>query len=130
MPVLPTYLLGADIVIAVDISSELEDTREFSKGYEIMIRARAASDALLRITHASYADLLIRPNVGHLHWADFSKAEFSILEGEKACRAALPELMRIKNKGFLFRIFSKNKKQKWVLSYLDNLQKAGAIVKI
>ncbi len=130
VPVLPAYLMGADVVIAVDISSELEDTKEFAKGYEIMIRARAASDSILRTIHTCYADILIKPNVGRLHWADFSKAESSIIEGEKACRDALPELRSIKKRGFLFRILAMNRKKKQILSYLENLFKANIIVKI
>ncbi len=130
VPVLPTYLLGADTVIAVDISSELDDTKEFSKGYEIMIRARAVSDAILRVVHTSYADFVIRPNVGRLHWADFSQAEYCISEGEKACREILPELKWLAKRNFLSPIFSRRRRKKWITHCLGSQLKTGSIIKI
>ena len=41
------------------------------------------------------ADVLIEPDVGHIHWADFSAHEECIAAGEAAAAAALPELHRI-----------------------------------
>jgi NTE family protein len=130
VPVLPAYLLGADIVIAVDISSELLDTKEFTKGYEIMIRARAVSDAILRGVHTSYADVVIRPNVGLLHWADFSQAENCISEGEIACREILPELKRLTKRILPLWKFSKRRKRKWIAGFLENQVQSGSILKI
>ncbi len=130
VPVLPAYLLGADIVIAIDISSELLDTKEFTKGYEIMIRARAVSDAILRGVHTSFADFVIRPNIGRLHWADFSQAEHCILEGEKACLALLPALRKLKKKWLLSWQFSRRRKKKWIDSFLKNQIQLGGILKI
>ena len=39
VPVLPAYRLGAEFVIAVDISAEIEDTQNYSRGVDVMIRA-------------------------------------------------------------------------------------------
>lgn len=129
VPVLPTYLLGADIVIAVDISSELLDTKEFTKGYEVMIRARAVSDAILRGVHTSFADFVIRPNVGRLHWADFSQAEHCILEGETACRELLPALKKLRKKRILPWQFRGRRKKKWIESFLkDQVQSGGILI--
>jgi NTE family protein len=41
------------------------------------------------------ADVVIRPKVGHINAADFSKKHEAILEGEKAAIEALPPIMAI-----------------------------------
>jgi NTE family protein len=43
----------------------------------------------------SQADVVIKPKVGHIGSADFSKRHEAILEGEKAAIEALPQIMRI-----------------------------------
>jgi len=45
----------------------------------------------------SKADVVIRPKVGHIGSADFSKKHEAILEGEKAAIEALPQIMKIIN---------------------------------
>jgi NTE family protein len=40
---------------------------------------------------------VIRPKVGHIGSADFSKRHEAILEGERAALDALPEIMKIVN---------------------------------
>jgi NTE family protein len=41
------------------------------------------------------ADVVIKPKVGHIGSADFSKKHEAILEGEKAAIEALPQIMQI-----------------------------------
>jgi NTE family protein len=41
------------------------------------------------------ADVVIRPDVGHIGAADFSKRHEAILEGEKATLSALPNINQI-----------------------------------
>jgi NTE family protein len=43
----------------------------------------------------SQADVVIKPKVGHIGSADFSKKHEAILEGEKATIEALPQIMQI-----------------------------------
>ena len=84
LPVIETFRLGADMVIASDISQEIEDTRGLKNGLDIMIRANAIRSDALRNFHARLADVVLRPRVDHIHWADFVAAIRLVEEGEIA----------------------------------------------
>ena len=83
--------LGADAVIAVDISGEVDGTAPdgtldtIFQSINIMY-ARIAADQVSR------ADVVIRPRVGHIASGDFTRRHEAILEGEKAAQAALPKI--------------------------------------
>ena len=83
--------LGADAVIAVDISGEVDGTvpdgtlDTIFQSINIMY-ARIAADQVSR------ADVVIRPRVGHIASGDFTRRHEAILEGEKAAQAALPKI--------------------------------------
>jgi len=87
-------LYGADIVIAVDISSGIDESvpqgtiETLLQSIDIMY-SRIASVQLQK------ADVVIRPNVMHIGSSDFSKRHEAILEGEKAANEALPRILQI-----------------------------------
>ncbi len=84
--------LGADFVVAVDIPSYHET--KLRNGFDLGMRTNAiARDRLNEYVCAS-ADVLIRPDVGHVHWADFGAADEVREAGRRAAEAALPELRR------------------------------------
>ncbi len=95
VPVLPAFQLGADITIGVDISKEIEDTRALRKGFDIMVRANAIKGEALKRLQCVFADVMIEPDVGHIHWADFSALDDAIVAGERAAEKALPEIHRL-----------------------------------
>jgi len=80
---------GADVVIAVDISGGVGKTDPQTifdtilKSIDIMYNRIATSQ------HAR-ADVLIRPQVGHIAGSDLSKRHEAILAGEKAAAEAVP----------------------------------------
>jgi len=92
VPVLAAFRLGADMVVGVDISPELEDTRELKKGFDILVRANAIKAEALKTFQCKLADVLIRPKVGTVHWADFSGALTLIEEGDRAATLKIPEI--------------------------------------
>jgi NTE family protein len=95
IPVLPAFMLGADVVIAVDITAELETDLAYDKGVDIMVRANSIKDAALVENSRRTADVLIEPAVKHVHWADFTDYERCIEAGEEAANAAIPEIRRM-----------------------------------
>jgi NTE family protein len=95
IPVLPAFMLGADVVIAVDITAELEDSRSYERGIDIMIRANSIKDAALVESSRRTADILIEPAVKHVHWADFTDFERCIEAGEEAASAMIPEIRKM-----------------------------------
>jgi NTE family protein len=89
--------LGADIVIAVDISSEHDRTKPESTMATIFQSFNIMYSKLGQIQLA-HADVVIRPKVGYIGSSDFSKRHEAILEGEKAAMEALPQITQIINK--------------------------------
>ncbi|MEY4416484.1 MAG: hypothetical protein RIQ53_3777 [Pseudomonadota bacterium] len=91
VPVDAARELGADVVIAVDISSKATDGRSdgivgnINQTITIMGQ-RLGEQELAR------ADVVIRPKVGKVGPADFDLKHVAVLEGEKAAQAALPQI--------------------------------------
>jgi NTE family protein len=86
--------LGADIVIAVDISSDL-DTTQPSGTIETILQSVNIMSSKISVGQLSRADVVIRPLVGHIGSADFTMRNEAILEGEKAALQALPKIQEI-----------------------------------
>jgi NTE family protein len=88
--------LGADIVIAVDVSTSVEHAPSEST-IETILQSLNIMYSKLASIQLCQADVVIRPKVGHIGSSDFSKRHEAILEGEKAALEALPQIMRIVN---------------------------------
>ena len=63
IPVLPAFHMGADVVIAVDITASLDDDNAYERGVDIMVRANTLKDAALVGHSRRMADLVLRPAV-------------------------------------------------------------------
>jgi NTE family protein len=94
VPVIPALRLGADMVIGVDVSKEIEDTSGFKNGLNIMVRANAIKAEALKEMQCRFADVLIEPNVDHIHWADFSAVVECVALGAEAARERAGEIRR------------------------------------
>src|SRR3972149_6274949 len=75
--------IGADVVIAVDISTEVEQTLP-GNTVETILQSLNIMYSKLGSIQLCQADVVIKPKVGHMGSADFSKRHEAILEGEKA----------------------------------------------
>lgn len=95
IPVLPAFRLGADIVIAVDITAGLEDGRSYTRGVDIMVRANQIKDTLLVSYLRKLADVLIEPDIKTVHWADFSSCNRCIEAGDAAASVAVPGIRQL-----------------------------------
>lgn len=80
---------GADVVIAVDISSGIDSVVPTSTTETIMKSIQIMYNKMSQIP-ISQADVVIRPNVSFVGSADFSRRNEAIMEGEKAALAAMP----------------------------------------
>lgn len=91
VPVDATRQLGADLVIAVDISSKVTgkapDGMLGIVNQSIMIMGQKLGEQEL-----ARADVVIRPRVNAIGPAEFEQKNQAILEGEKAALAALPQI--------------------------------------
>jgi NTE family protein len=82
---------GADVVIAVDISADL-DTRQPGGTIDTILQAINIMYSKLSIIQTAKADVVIRPKVGYIGSADFEKRNEAIMEGEKAALAEMPKI--------------------------------------
>ncbi|MGA7440213.1 MAG: patatin-like phospholipase family protein [Luteibacter sp.] len=91
VPVDAARQLGADIVIAVDISARPDGSNPGSMagivGQSITIMGRKLAEQEL-----GRADIVIRPKVGQIGPTDFDQKNVAILEGERAALAAIPAI--------------------------------------
>ncbi|NOZ60872.1 MAG: hypothetical protein GXO74_04250 [Calditrichaeota bacterium] len=95
VPVQAAQLMGADVVIAVDVSQELGHETEYDNILEIINRtSKITSDQLTQFQMKS-ADAVIRPEVGKYHWFEFDRVEQFINAGEDAAREALPKIRKV-----------------------------------
>jgi NTE family protein len=91
VPVDAARELGADVVIAVDISSRARGQAPAGMlgtiGQSIVIMGQKLGQAEL-----ARADVVVRPQVLDIGGTDFTQRASAILEGEKAALAAMPQI--------------------------------------
>jgi len=88
---------GADIVIAVDISSDLDSSAP--KGtIDTILQSISIMHSKLSAIQLANADVVIKPKVGFIGSSDFTKRHEATLEGEKAALEALPKIKEIVNR--------------------------------
>ena len=86
--------LGADIVIAVDLSGDIDSSLPTGT-IEVILQSISIMYAKLSAVQLARADIVISPKVGYLGSSDFTKRHEAVLEGEKAALAALPKIQEI-----------------------------------
>ena len=89
--------LGADVVIAVDISGDTEGPTP-STTIDTILQAITIMYSKLSAIQDAKADVVIKPRVGYIGSADFEKRHEAVLEGEKAAIEALPKIKAIVDK--------------------------------
>jgi NTE family protein len=92
---------GADVVIAVSVDRDICTEKEFSSALSIYQRVSDIMCARLKDHELAEADVVIAPEVGELHWSEFSQALTLLEQGEKAAlekldliRSAMPRSKR------------------------------------
>ncbi|MDT8323495.1 MAG: patatin-like phospholipase family protein [Bacteroidota bacterium] len=92
-PVREAREIGARSTVAVDVSPALLRDSLPDAAYEVMIRAGDIATAHCNRQQLEDADLVLRPAVGHLHWAQFDDVD-SIIEAGRS--EALQQLSRLR----------------------------------
>ena len=85
---------GADIVIAVVVDRGIS-SEELRTVVDVYLRVSEIMGERLKQYDLADADVVIRPEVGDLHWSSFSQAMNLIDEGEKAAREKLDDIRRL-----------------------------------
>lgn len=89
IPVKVARDMGADVIIAVDISAKPKYAK--IDGFtDILLQTFAIMGQSISRRELADADVVIRPETGGFGAGDFTKKHEAILEGEKAAQAAMP----------------------------------------
>jgi NTE family protein len=92
VPVHATREAGADVVIAVMVDRDLSTSVSMETAKDVLYRAGEITTDALEASELKDADVIIRPQVGDLHWMDFSRASDLIKIGEQATRDSLEKI--------------------------------------
>lgn len=99
IPAAKVRALGADRVIAVDVSHDLKSASEPKNVYDVMFRTEAVTSHHLSRLRLKEADIVITPDVKHLSWTDFSRSEEIIKAGETAAYKHLDDIKKLMKSG-------------------------------
>ena len=91
IPVRAVRSLGANFIIAVDISVNPRDART-SSTLDVLLQTFAIMGQSIGRFEKTEADIVIRPVTGELPATDFAGRHRAVLEGEKAAAAVMSEI--------------------------------------
>jgi NTE family protein len=84
--------MGADFVIAVDISSNPE-TAATQNSFDVLLQTFTIMSQTIKTYELDkYADVVIRPSLNAMGGSDFGQRNAAILAGEEAVARIMPEL--------------------------------------
>lgn len=89
VPVHAAREAGADVVIAVMVDRDLQTNVSIETAKDVIFRAGEITASALEVSEIAGADVVIRPQVGSLHWMDFRRAIDLVKAGEDAARESL-----------------------------------------
>lgn len=93
VPVRAARELGADVVIAVDVSSKPQFGRT-RDSVDVLLQTFTIMGQSIARFELTEADAVIRPDISRLSGTDFDSRHLAILEGERAGLAAVPLIRR------------------------------------
>jgi NTE family protein len=110
IPASVTRLMGADIVIAVDVNSQHLPIPPPTHLFSVMSQALSVMGSTSVQYLYADADIVIRPQIDHVRPDDLSKAAEMIAAGEEAARRVIGKIKRSmgpRKQGLFKRIFSR-----------------------
>jgi len=93
-------LVPGALVVAVDLSRDLEPIEDIGRGWDCILRCEAIAGRRLTEAALEHADVVLRPDAGKKFWSDFSDLDAIVESGEAAARAHVQEI-RDRLKGVL-----------------------------
>ena len=110
VPVESAYLLGADVVIAVDVGRDPSPEDPLDSGLEIMWRSEDWSNYRLHLKQLSMADVVLKPQISHIEWYDTDAAEFLFKEGYEETLKKIDEIKKATSPSLFRKLFGRKKK--------------------
>ncbi len=112
IPASVARMMGADIVIAVDVNSQHLPIPQPTNMFSIMSQSLSIMGRSAVSYIYSDADVVVRPEIEGVRPDDLSKAAEMIAAGEEAVRRVIPKIRKLlapRKQGFFKRIFSSPK---------------------
>ena len=85
---------GADVIIAVAVDRGLSPREDLRTVVDIYQRASEIMGEKLKEYELAESNVVILPEVGDLHWSNFSQAMSLIEEGEKATQMKMSDIRK------------------------------------
>lgn len=107
--------MGADIVIVVDISTNLSRRDQLTSSVEItgqLTSIMVQRNTLAQISTMHETDILIRPDMGNIGSGDFSRASEAVAIGRKKAGEMKPQLARLASPDKDFLAYLQNQRRK------------------
>lgn len=95
VPVQYLFEEGAQAVIAIAVDRDIALCSELQTAVDTYVRAGEIQGFHLEKYNLENADIVIRPQIGNIHWTDFSQSKELISLGEAAARSCLPEIQNL-----------------------------------
>jgi NTE family protein len=95
IPVHACKRLGADVIIAIDVSQPIVGEATFENMVDVIFRSNSILSYHYKEMLLEYADVVIRPNVGEAHWSEFQNVQPLIAEGVRAAEQMLPKIRQL-----------------------------------
>ena len=86
--------MGADFVVAIDISQDMLDAPDPGNGLEVVLRSNMATRITLSEMELKDADYIIRPDMQQMEWWNFKKSAACILRGRESAAAGIAEIKK------------------------------------
>lgn len=95
VPVRLARALGADIVIAVDVTRQPDQVKQFNSTAALVTQSLVIMEHTLASNELKEADAVIRPDLREVPSTNFDERAEAIAAGERAARAALPRIREL-----------------------------------
>jgi len=104
VPVRIARMLGADRVLAVDVSYHPPVREDFASAFEILNRVRDLATERLVLEDLAQADLVLQPELGDVAWHEFDLWQYLYLRGRMEAEEHRDELRKLFKPGVLDRL--------------------------
>lgn len=92
IPINACKRLGADFIIAVDVSQPVANDATFENMIDVIFRSNSILSYHYKEMLLDRADVVIRPQVGEAHWSEFQNMQPLIAAGAQAAEDLLPQI--------------------------------------
>jgi NTE family protein len=103
LPVKCARLIGAQSVIAIDLSQQLSPEEELNSVVNIHLRTDAAVANRFDLYSKEAADLVIEPDLGDMRWSDFQRYGYALKKGKESANEKLQEIRRVMSRTYHYK---------------------------